>query len=83
MTYATSYTTRKDNRWLDAILAIVYAIVIGAIAYAVPVTELLNKVTYLLHSATLATGMPRPPVQAAHVARLVEGLASKVTPKEN
>ena len=45
MTYATSYTTRKDNRWLDAILAIVYAAVIGAVAYAVPVAELLNKVT--------------------------------------
>ena len=45
MTYSTHTTTRHDNRWLDTILAIAYAAVIGAIAYAVPLADVLQKVT--------------------------------------
>lgn len=44
MTYST-HTTSRAHKLVDAVLAIAYAAVIGAVAYALPLAGLLQKVT--------------------------------------
>lgn len=45
MTYSTHTTVRRDNVALTVILSFAYAVVLGVIAYALPITSLLHGVT--------------------------------------